>query len=124
MARARSLLAGKKVLIVEDNYLIAEELRHLVQRAQGLVARTVSSAAQALQALADEQFDGVLLDVQLQDGSSIEVAKTLEQRGIPFVVVTGYGRDWLDPPLRTAPYLAKPYRASRLMALAARHFRG
>ena len=114
-------LSGKRILIVEDNFLVAEELCQIVKSADGKVKKACASAHAAIDALADGKYDGALLDVQLQDGTCVEVARRLNERHIPFVVVTGYSRDWLAPELRKAPYLAKPFSRDELVELAARH---
>jgi CheY-like chemotaxis protein len=116
-------LSGKKILIVEDNFLVSEDLQQLVRAADGEVAKSAASMGDALCALDDGEFDGALLDVQLQDGNCAEVARRLACKNIPFIVVTGYARDWLAPELRKAPYLSKPFDRKDLIDLAARHFR-
>ena len=115
-------LWGKKILIVEDNLLVAEDLRELVRGAGGLVKRMCASRKDALAALTKEKFDGALLDVQLQDGTCVEVARHLPNKNIPFIVVTGYAHDWLASELQRAPYIEKPFEAAELTAIAARHF--
>lgn len=121
MGQSRAL-SGKKILIVEDNFLVSEDLQQLVRGADGEVAKAAGSPNEALRALAEGVFDGALLDVQLRDGTCVEVARKLAHKKIPFVVVTGYAREWLVPELRDAPYLAKPFEGQELIALAARHF--
>ncbi|HZP98385.1 MAG TPA: response regulator [Reyranella sp.] len=116
-------LSGKRILIVEDNFLVAEELCQIVRDAHGEARNACASSHAALDALTEGQFDGALLDVQLQNSSSVEVARELAARHIPFVVVSGYSRDWLAPELRNAPYLAKPFNREELVELASRHFR-
>src|SRR5579885_1681255 len=115
-------LSGKRILIVEDNFLVAEELCQIVHNARGQVKKAVASSHAAIDALTDGKFDGAVLAVQLQDGTCVEVARELRSRRIPFVVVTGYSRDWLAPELQGAPYLAKPFNGQDLVALAIRHF--
>ncbi len=115
-------LSGKTILVVEDNFLVAQDLQEIVSSEQGSVRKTTGSAQQALATLAAEPIDGVLLDAKLNEGSSVLLARDLERRQIPFIVVTGYARDELAPELRNAPYLAKPFGREELVALAARHF--
>ncbi len=117
-----SSLSGKKILIVEDNYLVAEDLRQIIHGADGEVGKASSSAKDALASLEGERFDGVLLDVQLQDGTCVEVARQLQRKHIPFVVVSGYSHDWLAPELQKAPYLAKPFDRDELIAIASQAF--
>ncbi len=123
MAPRRGPLAGKKVLIAEDDYLQATDLSTIVTMADGIV-HCVPAGKKVLEALAREKFDGVLLDIGLTDGSSANVARQLEQARVPFIIVTGYDAVALPPELRTAPYLAKPYTRDELINLVIRHFRG
>ena len=115
-------LSGKTILVVEDNFLVAQDLQEIVCSEQGNVRGATGSAQQAMAALAVAPVDGVLLDAKLHEGSSVVLARDLERRRIPFIVVSGYARDELEPELRKAPYLAKPFGREELVALAARHF--
>jgi CheY-like chemotaxis protein len=115
-------LSGKRILIVEDNFLVAEDLAEVVRAAGGRAQHVSASEKDALVALMNEVFDGVLLDVQLQEGDSIEVARHLVSRHIPFIVVTGYERERLALKLRHVPYVGKPYGRKELTAMAVRHF--
>jgi CheY-like chemotaxis protein len=117
-----SPLSGKRILIVEDNFLVAEDLQQMIRDAGGDVRKASASATDALQALSNQSFDGAVLDVQLRDGTFIEVARQLERQRIPYVVVTGYSRDWLPLELQKAPYIAKPFNRKELINLGIRHF--
>jgi DNA-binding response OmpR family regulator len=115
-------LAAKKVLIVEDNFLIAQDLRAVLRGAGYAVCGTAATIAAALQLLLDEKPDGVLLDVGLRDADALPVALALDACGVPFVVITGYDREQLPPALRDRPCLSKPYSPDTLVALAFRTF--
>jgi CheY-like chemotaxis protein len=121
MARGNSL-SGKTILVVEDNFLVAQDLQEMVSSAKGSVCKPAHSVAKALATLASQPVDGVLLDAKLHDGSSTDIARDLARRHIPFIVVTGYARRDLAPELQAAPYLAKPFGREELVALAAHHF--
>jgi len=117
-----STLRGKKILIVEDNFLIAEDLRDLMCAAGWAICGTAPSSAIALALLRDEMPDGVLLDVGLRDTDASPVAQELVARGVPFLLVTGYERDQLPEALRGSPCLLKPYSGETLVSRAARTF--
>jgi DNA-binding response OmpR family regulator len=119
---AVSSLGGKKILIVEDNFLIAQDLRDLMRAAGCAVCGTAPSSAIALDLLRDEMPDGVLLDVGLRDTDASPVALELVARGVPFLLITGYERDQLPEALRSSPCLLKPYSGETLVSLASRTF--
>ena len=111
-------LNGKRVLIVEDDYLTAQGLSHTFADYGFTVVGPVDTADRAVRLIGHEPPDGVLLDVRLREGSAVEVAKALQKRGVPFVVMSGYSRDTLPPELRKAPFVAKPMSESELIDTA------
>jgi DNA-binding response OmpR family regulator len=115
-------LGATRVLIVEDNFLIAQELRAVMRKAGYAVCGTAPTPAAALKLLRDERPDGVLLDVGLGDSDASSVARALAARGVPFVLVTAYEREQLPLALRGRPCLSKPYSAESLVSLASRTF--
>jgi DNA-binding LytR/AlgR family response regulator len=101
-------LSGKSVLIVEDNFLVAEDLRSSVEQAGARIIGPIGDASQALAVAQKGKIDVALLDVGLRGQSCVAVARTLAYRLIPFILITGYVRDALPPELENALYLAKP----------------
>ena len=93
-------MALKKVLIVEDSFLIAESLAQTVAAMGFDVVGRVNTADGALRKIEESAPDCVLLDVQLRGGDAANVGDALSERDVPFVVVTGYRRDTLPPVLR------------------------
>jgi two-component SAPR family response regulator len=117
-------LQGKVILIVEDNFLVAEDLRRLIEEAGGIVRGPVPTPTEALGLAEADALDGALLDVELRNGTCVAVAQALQRRHVPFVVVSGYDRIDLSPPLRDAPYMGKPVQTADLVAVVARAFTG
>jgi DNA-binding response OmpR family regulator len=115
-------LAGLRILVAEDDGLIAEDLRVSIER-EGATVDMASTVAQALTLLDRIMVNGAILDCRLLNEASVTVAATLKLRQIPYVVVTGYAAEVLPVELRGAPYLAKPFRARDLIEMAVRHFR-
>lgn len=109
-------LAGRKVVVVEDQFLIAEEIAVLLQAAGTRVVRPCRncSAAQAL--FESDEPDVAILDVHLEAGSSASLARGLTDMKIPFVVASGADQAVLPPELRMAPYIAKPDEGVTLLA--------
>ena len=122
-AEGRGLdLHGKRVLIVEDDFLTAESFSHTIADYGFTVVGPVDTADRAVRLIGQELPDGALLDVGLRDGKAVEVAKALRARGVPFIIVTGYSRDSLPPELKRAPFVAKPMTESALIDTARRTF--
>ena len=112
---ARAALAGHRVLVVEDEALVAMELADILERQGCGVIGPAASVAQAL-ALLDGRLDAALLDLNLNGEPGLPVAAALGDRGVPFVVVSGYAEDQVSAPaLRGAPRLTKPVRHCELV---------
>lgn len=97
-----------RVLIVEDEALIAMFLEDLVQEL-GFEPHAHGTSEGALAALdGAHSFDLAILDVNLGVSLSYQVADALIARGIPFAFATGYGRGGVDAKYRGVPVLCKP----------------
>jgi CheY-like chemotaxis protein len=109
-------LDGARVLVVEDNYVVADALRFLIDGYGGAVTATVPSVERAFDALAGDAVDVAVLDINLQGASVVPLAEYLRARGVPFLFLTGYGTGELLPEhLRRQPRLDKPVDAERLI---------
>ena len=115
-------LNGKHILVVEDNFLIAEDLRQTLEAAGAERTQSVSSVKSALSAAHDQKLDGAVLDLRLRDGDCRAVAEELRRRRVPFVILTGSGKERVPAELQAAPYLAKPVSRNDLIEAAARVF--
>jgi CheY-like chemotaxis protein len=107
-------ILGRKVLIVEDDFLEAEDMRDAVESIGGIVVGPALSVDTALGLLEGGLPDVALLDVLVFRMSSVSIAERLAQFHVPFVVVTAYPRERLPPPLDTGPYVRKPYWRKQL----------
>jgi DNA-binding response OmpR family regulator len=103
-----------RVLIVEDEYLIALDAADMLEQAGFKVVDIAGSVNKALSVLAEGGCDAALLDANLDGASAEPVAIALKQRGIPFLVMTGYGTEQRQGALAEAPFLSKPYMAADL----------
>ena len=105
-----SPLRGLRLLVVEDEFMVADHIGMLLEDFGCEVAGYASTVAEALDLINRERLDGVLLDGNLNGDSSAPVAVELRSRSIPFVVATGYGCLELNAEaLNGAPRLAKPF---------------
>ena len=108
-------LAGLRILIVEDEFLLAMELEALLEQRGCMVLGPVSSVRHALAMLDGERPELALLDVNLKGERATPVAAALQARGVPFVLITGYsGPQLSEPELRDAPRIDKPVNCRAL----------
>lgn len=114
MSQAAAPLAGQRILIVEDRYLIASEMAEQVGRLGGEVLGPSRDVASAAEILAHERVDVALLDVSLDGEVVFPLAEFLAGRGVPFIFLTGYDADLLPLAWRGRPTLAKPIHPARL----------
>ena len=102
--------APNRILIVEDEPLIAMMLEDFVDMVGKSVAGTADSVAGALALIEQGGVDAAILDLNLRGGEkSTPVAAALSGRGIPFVFATGGSGDSVDPAYRDRPCLTKPF---------------
>lgn len=108
-----------RVLIVEDELVIAMQLKADLEDAGHHVVGPARSVAQAL-GLANQQIDAALIDYRLGRETSVPVAECLIGRNVPFALATGYVDDSIIPEhLRHRPRLRKPYTPSDLQKIIA-----
>jgi DNA-binding response OmpR family regulator len=93
-------LSGKRILIVEDEHMLAEYLADAMAAEEAEVIGPVSTVNDAIDAIANTQIDGVTLDLKLAGEMTFQVADALAARNIPFIFLTGYGA--ADVPARHA----------------------
>ena len=103
-----------RVLIVEDEAIIAMTAEDMIEELGCIVASTASNLAEALTQVKTGGFDVALLDINLNGSESTEVARLLIERGSPFVFTTGYGSGGPAADFPDIPVVAKPYRAADL----------
>ena len=116
--KAYGKLAGKRFLVVEDEMLVALALSAGLQDAGAEVVASTGSASEALAIIESQPLDGALLDANLKGRPVDDIAAALTRRKVPFVFVTGYGRESLPRAFATAPLLAKPFSQAQLLEAA------
>jgi DNA-binding response OmpR family regulator len=109
-------LEGVKVLVVEDEYLVATLMEDMLESAGCVVAGPIPRLAQALDAASSEACDVAVLDVNLAGERVYPVAEILAGRSVPFVFVTGYGANSLPVEYAERPRICKPFRMAELLA--------
>lgn len=120
--KKRQPLAGRRILVVEDEWLVAAEIERMLEGAGALVLGPAYSIEEALALLRDgAPPDAALLDVNLRGAMVTPVAQALDERGVPFALVTAYAVAELgEPRLRQAPRVGKPFAAATLVRAVAR----
>lgn len=116
-------LTGRRVLVVEDEALVAMLVEDALLDAGAEVVGPVATVAEALrllEQLRDNLPEAAVLDLNLAGEPSTPVADELARHGVPFVVATGYGSDGLPPGHANVTVLAKPYDPDDLTAALAR----
>lgn len=107
---------GIRVLVVEDEFLVALGLEDNLRSLGYTVVGPVSTLAAAMEAAAAEQVDAAILDVNLNGEPVYPAAAILADRGIPFLFCSGYTGTVRAPrPFVDVPRVAKPY-TSRVIA--------
>jgi DNA-binding NtrC family response regulator len=101
-------LAGKQVLVVEDEYFMADEMGEAVRRAGAIVLGPVPDIEGAMAIIATARVDAAVLDVRLGDETSFPVATALKAKGVQVVFVTGYDDWFLPDDLDDVPIYRKP----------------
>jgi CheY-like chemotaxis protein len=105
-------LSARRVLLVEDDYLIATDLQEELQQWGATVIGPVATLDEAMDlAKTEQQMDVALVDIDLHGEFSFHLADELIRRDIPVAFSTGFGQDVLPYRLRHVPLYAKPVSA-------------
>lgn len=108
-------LHGRRILLVEDEYLLAEDLAHSLESAGAKVLGPAPSVDVAMELIASEpKIDLAVLDINLQGEMVFPVADALLQRGVPFAFATGYDEWSLPPRFASVARIEKPFPAQKL----------
>ncbi|MFC0409877.1 response regulator [Roseomonas elaeocarpi] len=115
-----SNLEGRRVLVVEDETLVAMLVEDTLLDSGAEVLGPVSTVAAALQLIESEVPDVAVLDLNLAGETSEPIADALVKLKVPFVVASGYGQAGVPTRHANVPVLAKPYAPEELTAALAR----
>lgn len=114
-------LAGLCILVMEDEFLIAMDVEELCRESGAREVLLVRHLDEVETHVDAARFDAAILDVMLAGRSTIEFARTLAMRGIPFVFATGYsGADGFFEGLPGVEVIEKPYAGDALLAAIGR----
>jgi DNA-binding NtrC family response regulator len=108
------LYAGKRILVVEDQYFLADEVRRTLLDLDATVVGPAASIEEAMALISSESIDAAILDVHLGDEFVFPVAERLEELDVPFVFATGYDRLFIPPEFRGFALCAKPVELRKI----------
>jgi CheY-like chemotaxis protein len=121
---AAKATAGLKILVVEDEAMIAMLIEDMLIDLGCEVIGPMSNIDKALRAASTNALDGALLDVNLRGQPVYPVADALIARGVPVVFVTGYGETGLDQRFAGMPVVSKPLPPGALEQVLTQHIAG
>lgn len=116
-------LASRAILVAEDEYFIANDLKRALVRAGATVVGPAASVDRATDLIeATPHIDGAILDVNLGGEKVFPVADVLRERGVPFVFTTGYDQAALPERYAVVLRLEKPVEATVILQEVRRLF--
>lgn len=102
-------LQGLRVLVVEDETLVAMLVEEYLSELGCVVAASARRVGKALDALKHSEVDAAILDLNVAGESIIPIAEALTARNIPFLFASGYGAKGVDLRWSHLPVLQKPF---------------
>lgn len=108
-------LAGLRILVVEDEYFIADDIKHVLREQGANVVILSGSVEDARARIDDDGFEVALIDISLRGEMAFSLADELKRRNVPFGFVTGYNKAQIPQRFADAPYLTKPWDAKELV---------
>ena len=109
--------SGVTVIIVEDNMLVADSVRMLLETLECHVAGMAGTVERGIDLVESNEFDVALLDIDLRGRSVLPVVRAVQDKGKPFLFISGYGDETILPEeLRSAQRLNKPLDAEGLVS--------
>lgn len=115
MSQPSTGLSGRRVLVVEDEYFIANDIARALESLGAEIVGPVPSRDKALRLVADgERLDLAVLDINLRGDTVFPVADALRDRRVPFVFATGYDRSSVPSTYGDVPRWEKPFKAEQL----------
>ena len=102
-------LAGCRVLVVEDEYFIGDDLLEFLTAAGATVIGPVPRLDQALDQVRNDVFEVVILDINLRGEMSFPIADEMRRQNIPFVFVTGYHKEAIPKCFADVERWEKPF---------------
>jgi len=109
-------LSGHRIIIVEDDYYQAFESKQMLEEAGAEIVKTTATVPDLDALLAQGRIDAGLLDINLGHSLSLDFARALRDRAIPFAFLTGYDAAIVPDDLARVPVLSKPADHAKIVA--------
>jgi CheY-like chemotaxis protein len=114
MTSAAHDLAGRRVLVIEDESMVRMLLQDMLEDIGCVVVGSASRLPEAIEKARSLAFDVAILDVNLNGERTFPIAEVLAERGVRFAFATGYGMASLPPHFNGRPVLQKPFQQQEL----------
>jgi len=102
------LLSGLDVLLIEDETMVSFLLEEMLEKLGAPAVRHAARLDEGLSLVAAKLPSVAILDVNIAGETVFPIAERLRAAGVPFVFITGYGRDGLHDPWSACEVLQKP----------------
>ena len=117
----KALVRGRRLLLIEDETLVGMMMYDTLTDLGFDVIGPINTMADAAKAIEHAEFDAAILDVNLNGEFIYPLADIVTSRGLPFVFVTGYSAEGLEPRFSKVPVLQKPIEMERLQEIFVRN---
>jgi DNA-binding NarL/FixJ family response regulator len=107
-AASSQSLAGKRVLIVEDEYLIADDLGYYLRKHGATIVGPVATIEQAHTLASRTMIDCAVVDLNLRGEAPYELLDHLRHEGLPALIISGYDPADIPSRFHDLPFIQKP----------------
>ncbi|MEO6313042.1 MAG: response regulator [Sphingomicrobium sp.] len=110
-------LAGKKILLVEDSPVVSDIAEEVLGELGCVVVGPAANLATGRELASEAEIDAAIVDVRIRGDKSFGICDLLDDRGVPFILTSGYA-DWPVPEKwENVPQLPKPYKLEDVEAV-------
>lgn len=120
MTDDKQVLAGVRILVLEDDFYLATDLQDVLEEAGARIIGPFCDEASAEEALRQARPDCALLDLNLGSGPTYDLPRLLQEQNVPFAFVTGYDPVAIRAEFADVPCTQKPIASRMAVDLARR----